>query len=486
MTVRIVILEAVTAGGLGAPAASGVGENVGGVAVPVALRQEALAMVAALTADCCEALDAFDRGNKTGPISDTKFPWGERCIPGLLASLFLSHVPGDSHYPHTVRAFWRPDDQNGSSQDPFDSNLVPIVNLERPKVAPSNENDLTSQVECWDPIRELRLVTARVFLPGATRWDLPECNQFQPARSTIIQPLGRTKLETIVVEDPVRLSQQWKDAVQNADAAILIAPQPDMQWWVSALGSLAHKVLSWPVDLLLRAEDKRYLTHVPSVVVEPRDPLWHFSTNDDIPSTVGNQPADPLLQWYAAHLAAPTTWVLKPTNQCGGSDVWKISLRAPIADFESAKRVVRRLRELLPRETAIDQPLLWSPWVEGHPGSLLLLAAPMGWWCFPPCRQHLSFENVSVPLELYGLVTEIRTVRYRGSELDATLLTTGLEDLLWRQLASNLTPAERASIQGWFGIDFVAPAPDQATLIEVNPRLTSSYNLHRRLRWTSK
>lgn len=484
---RIVILEAVTAGGLSGPVASGISENVGGVAVPVALRQEALAMVAALTADCCAALDTFDRGNKTGPISESEFPWGERCIPWLLASLFSSVVPDDSHDSHTVRTFWCPDDQNGSSQDRFDSNLLPIVNSERPEVASSSENELPSQVECWDPIRELRVATARVFLPGATRWDLPAGNHSQPPASfTTTPPLSRTRLEMIVVDDPAQLSQQWKEAVQNADAAILIAPQPDMQRWMAALGSLSHKVLSWPVDLLLRAEDKRYLTHVPSLMVEPRDRLWHFSTNDVVSSTVGNQPADPLLQWYAAHLATATTWALKPTNQCGGSDVWKISLTAPIADFETAKRVVRRLRERLPRETAIDQPLLWSPWVEGQPGSLLLLAAPMGWWCFPPCRQYLSFENVSVPLDLCGLVTEVRTVRYSGSELDPTLLTTGLVDLLWRQLASKLTRAERASIKGWFGIDFVAPAPDQVTLIEVNPRLTSSYNLHRRLRWTSK
>lgn len=480
---RIVIFEAVTAGGLGGPVASGPCESVNSEAVPFALRQEALAMVAGLTADCCAAFDAFDRGCKKQPISETEFPTGERCIPWLLGSLFSLHVPDDSRCPHTVETFWRRDDQNGSSQDRVDSNLLPIINSVLPRVEPYRSADLKSQVECWDPIREHRLLTAQVFLPSKTRWDLPAANRSQaPASFATTSPSSGTQLETIVVDDPARLSQQWKEAVQNADAAILIAPQPDMQQWMAVLGS-SNKVLGWPLELLPRAEDKRYLTSVPSLVVGSYDRCWRFAVHDSISPTVASDSDCDVLTFYETRLASATSWALKPTNQCGGNDVWRISLVAPLPEFANAKCVVQRLRELVSCETFGEQELLWSPWVAGESGSLSLFATSTGWWCFPPCRQILKFEEVTVPSELLPWVKQLHKVNYVGSELDPQLLTSGTFDLLWQQFAAKLEHRERLSIRGWFGIDFVAATPEQPILIEVNPRLTSSYNLLRQLRW---
>jgi hypothetical protein len=487
VTVQIVILEVVTAGGLGATNLSDSNSNPAHAAIPHSLLQEAVAMVTGLTVDCCQALEAieyFDRGCRSRPNSETEFPVGTRCVPWLLGSLFSTQASAESLLPQTVKTFWHQGEQNGSSLHPIDSNGVPFLNSELPRFEWSSADYLQSQVECWDPLREQRIVTVQVFLPAVSRWDLHAGHHSQPPAISAPTPSSsRTTLETIVVNDPARLVQQWKEAVKKSDAAILIAPQPDMQQWLAALDSLSSRVLAWPLDLLRRAEDKRYLTDVSSVVVGSDSHGWRFAANDSISPTNASDNGDVALKCFETHLAPATTWALKPTNQCGGSDVWRISLVAPLPEFANAKRILQRLRERVPCQTFGEQELLWSPWIKGEAGSLSLLATSTGWWCFPPCRQILKFEEVAVPSELLPWVKQLHKVNYVGSELDPQLLTSGTVDLLWRQFAAKLEHRERLSIRGWFGIDFVAATPEQATLIEVNPRLTSSYNLLRQLRW---
>ncbi|MBL8891764.1 MAG: ATP-grasp domain-containing protein [Planctomycetaceae bacterium] len=290
-------------------------------------------------------------------------------------------------------------------------------------------------------------------------------------------------LETICVKNPRELVKQLRLEVAAADAAVLIAPQPDMQKWLSALGPLANKVLGWPLTGITQAEDKVNSTQVPSLLVVPEQPDWKFfplDTNTKNENTFGESTA---AQWYAQHLRAANVWALKPNDRCGGSDVWRITLRTPIADFDVARQTIAQLREEIPGETLGKQRLLWSPWIDGEPGSLLILATPRGWWCFPPCRQNLQFRSIAIPPAFQALVSKIETVTYQGSEFVPNLLTTGSSRLLWEQFAGGMNRGQRQSLLGWFGIDFVAATPEHATLIEVNPRLTSSYNLHRHWRF---
>lgn len=453
----------------------------------MALRAEAWAMITSLAADCCEALriSAQDSHDDSLPRGSQEIATQEKCIPWLLRSLFSTRVKRSLTNPHVIKVLWHPYPKGRSTGA---SAVTPTYSIfdARPLITeplPHTDQSVYPLV-CWDPVRQQQLETRTVSLRGPSYWKVPEGNPEPPSMKT--PPTVRcdgVSTETIMVPDPNLLLAQWRAAVRDADVAFLIAPQPEMQHWLTALGALSDKVLTWPVDLLARAEDKRHLTSLPSLVIEPGPDSWRFLSRETSPASASATHCDEAdaQRTFQDFFANASTWALKPTNQCGGSDVWKISLAAPVSDFTIAIQIIQQLREQVPCETGSEQPLLWSPWVEGQAGSLLVLATEAGWWCCPPCRQILNFEDVPIPLQLQKHVTRLQKVQYRGAELDTLLTTNGTEDLLFRQFAANLTVAERRSIRGWFGIDFVATSHERATLIEINPRLTSSYNLLRQL-----
>lgn len=447
-------------------------------------------MMTGLRADCGQALALLHTNPAVlfdGPGSFDEVT-GQRCTAWLMGSL-LSNVFRTSSIPQTSRStirVFRCGSPDASAED------VSLLNTgysgwSEPSRLDDFEEVHVGYLECWNSQTSEKKLSLRVELDGPKQWNIHtepgESSWFEQAQSYL--PL-EVRFETLWAEDPNELPTKWRFEVESSDAAMLIAPQPDMQRWMSVLGSASDKVLVWPHELLTRAEDKSDSTNVPSLLVLPENSHWRFSPSDKIANHGSDCPESVAAQWYARHLRDSKTWALKPNNQCGGSDVWRITLAAPIEDFEQATQLVRRLRTELPCATSREQNLLWSPWITGEPGSLLVLATPNGWWCFPPCRQNLRFEPLPIPPSCRPYVVSIEAIQYQGSEFVPELLTIGLQQLLWDQFAALMEPAERQSLVGWFGIDFVATSPEHATLIEVNPRLTSSYNLHRNWRFAVK
>ncbi len=409
--------------------------------------------------------------------------------------------------PHQVDVLWRVPQLNRVCQMPTSGAAHPpllLAALSHSLTTNSKSNlTITSagapQVVCFDPlsgkglspkhptsaVRPCLALLDQMSFPG--NWVTPNLQDLEDAvplthRADPLPP----NLSLIPISNQANLPGQWRQAVANADVAILVAPQPTMQAWMAILGPLAKRVWGVPPSLLSKMEDKRHLTSVPSQLISTPD--WNSESNvsPSFPQSVQSTAChDVAAAWFRQHLADSITWALKPTDQCGGSDVWKIRLAKPISDWGTAIGLIRFLRQKMPCETSINQTLLLSSWIEGTAGSLSLIASGEGWWCLPVCQQMLNYRSLVVPQAVQHLVAEIQGVSYNGSCFGKPLSASALRSLVWDQFASRLSQQDRQSVRGWLGIDFVADGRGNPRLIEVNPRLTSSYNLLRHLRWKS-
>lgn len=115
-----------------------------------------------------------------------------------------------------------------------------------------------------------------------------------------------------------------------------------------------------------------------------------------------------------------------------------------------------------PDHTWIGQPL-----VEGLSVSVAILACPTHdlWLALPVATQHISLDNC---------------LHYQGGEIPSR--TTAIETRAISELALRAVRSIDGLV-GWIGVDLVVPSQDpQAPLvIELNPRLTTSYLGYRRL-----
>jgi hypothetical protein len=77
----------------------------------------------------------------------------------------------------------------------------------------------------------------------------------------------------------------------------------------------------------------------------------------------------------------------------------------------------------------------------------------------------------------------VHRVQYVGADWDEVEIGEVAPTLVGDQFAQQLTAAQRRSVRGWVGLDYVRTPAAGCRLIEVNPRLTSSYHLLRHLHW---
>ncbi len=209
----------------------------------------------------------------------------------------------------------------------------------------------------------------------------------------------------------------------EADATILIAPEFDDILWKTARWSLAggRRLMSPAPDFIRLAADKQRTCEtlaaagvaVPNGrVLEPDEPL----------------PAD-----------IPYPAVIKPVHGAGSQDTYMVSSRH---DTPPAYAWPRRLESYMP----------------GLAASVAVLCGPSGNVSLPPCKQRISEDG---------------RFRYMGGELP---LTAGLAERA-RELAERAVAALPPTA-GYVGVDLVLgrePDGSQDAVIEINPRLTTSY-----------
>lgn len=231
---------------------------------------------------------------------------------------------------------------------------------------------------------------------------------------------SRVTAHRIAAEEP--LWPQWVAASRSCDTALLIAPESEgtLAQSVAMLQSTGLRLLNGFGDFLRSASDKWETARVFAAAGVPHPPTW----------TIENLP-DPATQSARA-------WVVKPRDGCGTGDV---TTYVDFADAAAASELPGRILQ---------------PWIEGRAASVAVIADGNELTVLPAVSQTLTSEDCV----------------YRGGQ--------GPLDEEDQRRAANLAwAAVRAlprTVRGFVGIDLVlADDPEQDCVIEVNPRLTTSY-----------
>lgn len=215
---------------------------------------------------------------------------------------------------------------------------------------------------------------------------------------------------------------QWIAAARSCDTALLVAPESEgvLAQSVAMLQSTGLRLLNGFGDFLRSASDKWETARVFAAAGIPHPPTW----------TIENLP-NPATQGTRA-------WVVKPRDGCGTGDVKAfVDFEEAVAEAKLAGRIVQ-------------------PWIEGRAASVAVMVEGKEIAVLPAVSQTLTSGDCV----------------YRGGQGP-------LDEADQRRAASLALAAVRAlprTVRGFVGFDLVlAEDPEQDCVIEVNPRLTTSY-----------
>jgi predicted ATP-grasp superfamily ATP-dependent carboligase len=239
------------------------------------------------------------------------------------------------------------------------------------------------------------------------------------------------------------LDEAWKfaHAPQQADYTLLIAPETRGLLSTQAQTvEMAGGTLLGPVPEFIRWASDKHATA--ATMAKAGVPVPRGVRLDD-----GNEDEEVAADAWPDDFPSPA--VLKPIDGCGSQSVRLID------DMRRDPRAELR-REL----SLAGPPLAWrlEEFVRGMAISVAVLRGPNGDYALPPCAQHLAEDG---------------TFAYQGGSCP---LETQLAERA-RKLANRAVRA-MPPCRGYIGIDLVlGPARDgsQDYVIEVNPRLTTSY-----------
>ena len=233
---------------------------------------------------------------------------------------------------------------------------------------------------------------------------------------------------------------RWMPIAQHASASVVVAPESDglLEHILDRRGIGGRSTFNCSSDFVRFASDKWRVAE--------------FCREHDIP-----HPQTWLLSDYLR--TRPTSadtgaWCLKPRDGVGCLGLRK---------FDD----VRALSDFFGRDRAADDRWIVQRWVGGTPVSRGYIAGELGLLPAAWMRQDLRSEvDAGAAAHTYSFVAGHRLEQEPPEE--AVSIERRLMDLLRRHFAP--------SLHGWIGIDYVLGSDAQLTLIEINPRLTTTFS----------
>lgn len=226
-----------------------------------------------------------------------------------------------------------------------------------------------------------------------------------------------------VAVDPAKpLWGQWLSAAQTCDAALIVAPESDgvLAQAVSMLRAGGVDVIAGSGDFLRVASDKLLTAKTLTAAGVAHPPYMSLSDRRNYEE----------LEQYSK-------FVVKPRDGCGTQEI------KTFASFDDAR-------------AELEDNLILQAWLPGQAISIALVASATQQTYLPAVRQNLFDESCE----------------YAGGQGP-------LEDDIQRRataLASRAIAELPPTVRGFVGLDLlIGDRPSEDCVIEVNPRLTTSY-----------
>lgn len=243
-----------------------------------------------------------------------------------------------------------------------------------------------------------------------------------PLDPRFIETLSGNSVTTFSMDRDQALWPQWVEAAKECDAALLVAPESDgvLAKGVAMLRASGIDVIAGSGDFLRTAGDK-YLTAKTLSAAGVAHPL--FMTLSD--------------RRFQDELQTHSKFVVKPRDGCGTQEIRTFD------SFDDAR-------------AELEENLILQAWRPGRAVSIALVASPTQQSYLPAVAQHLADADCE----------------YAGGQGP-------LDDDSQRRataLASRAIAAMPPTVRGFVGLDLLlADRPGEDCVIEINPRLTTSY-----------
>jgi len=234
--------------------------------------------------------------------------------------------------------------------------------------------------------------------------------------------LTRNTTQTISIDPKQSLWGQWVAAAKTCDAALLVAPESDgiLAQAVAMLRASGIDVIAGSGDFLRTASDK-YLTAKTLTTAGVAHPLSMTLAD----------------RRYEQELSHHDKFVVKPRDGCGTQEIQR---------FDTFGQALEKL----------DENSILQSWMPGRSISIALIASPTQHTFLPAVSQDLANSNCE----------------YAGGQGP-------LNDDAQRRataLASRAIIAMPPTVRGFVGLDLLlGDRPSEDCVIEINPRLTTSY-----------
>jgi hypothetical protein len=250
-----------------------------------------------------------------------------------------------------------------------------------------------------------------------------------------LPPFGVPGVDVLLVAGPEEERRTFVSLAAEAGATLVIAPEFDglLESRCRLVTSCSGQCVGPTTEAIALCADKLALArhlgecNVPTIPARRCD--FATARGSDLPRDGG---------------------VVKPRFGAGSLNTYRVTDAGDLKNAETAFRA----------GTSPAEPIL-QPFVSGSPLSIAAIVGAHGAELLPVCRQRIGGS---------------KRLHYDGGSVPAgTGRDEEIADLARRALAA--VPG----LRGYVGLDLILPADGQPVVVEINPRLTSSYHGYRRL-----